>query len=89
MDDYIRREYALAVFGDLHPLDYNANAYYHKIQKLPSADVRPTVRGKWLLTLTHHYPYCSNCDWMPEEDEMTRGFYRFCPACGAEMRSEE
>lgn len=54
-------------------------------------DAAPTVEdvktGEWLRTPTA-YPYCSVCDWQPEEDEMTRGEYNFCPDCGADMRGK-
>jgi len=36
MSDLINREDAIAVFGDVHPLDHNANAYLSKIKALPS-----------------------------------------------------
>lgn len=51
------------------------------VAELPTAEPR---KGKWVKTVTA-YPYCSECDWMPEEDEMTHGFYRYCPWCGARM----
>lgn len=46
MTDYISREAALAIFGDVHPLDYNAQAYKYSIEKLPAADVVEVVRCK-------------------------------------------
>lgn len=49
----------------------------------PLEDVSPVVYGEWKHTVTG-YPYCSNCDWMPEEDEMLHTDY-FCPNCGAKM----
>lgn len=45
------------------------------------------VHGRWEYTMTG-YPYCSACGWMPEEDEMTHGFYDYCPRCGAKMDGE-
>ena len=39
-EDCISREAVLEIFGDIHPLDYNANAYVNKIKALPS--VQPT-----------------------------------------------
>lgn len=39
MTDYISREAVLKVFGDIHPLDYNATAYAEKIKSIPAADV--------------------------------------------------
>ena len=62
-------------------------AAYHA-QQLPSADVRENKIGVWERTPTG-YPYCSECGWMPEPDEMTHGCYDFCPGCGADMRKHK
>lgn len=57
-------------------LEWAVNA----VKELPTAE----KRGKWMKTVTF-YPYCSECDWMPEEDEMMHGLYSYCPNCGARM----
>lgn len=44
MTDYINREEVLAVFGDIHPLDHNANAYAKQIKHIPASDVVEVVR---------------------------------------------
>lgn len=36
MNDLISRQDAIDVFGDVNPLDHNANAYREKIKNLPS-----------------------------------------------------
>ena len=36
MDDLISRKAVLEIFGDVHPLDYNAKAYVKKIEELPT-----------------------------------------------------
>ena len=61
------------------------------IEKLPSADVRENVRGKWI---TDHlvstgggtYPVlrCSEC----ENQEPMLMAKKFCPNCGADMRGK-
>lgn len=37
--DFIRREAALAIFADAHPLDFNAEAYRRKLNQIPSENV--------------------------------------------------
>ena len=82
MTDYISREAALAVFGDVHPLDYNAQAYMHGIETLPVADVRENKKGKWK---PYNKSYiCSACG-----SPVSFWKSRFCPCCGADMREEE
>lgn len=85
-DDKILYQSELFAEGDGN---YNEQWFVFKddIDNQPTADVRENVRGEWKMTITA-YPYCSNCKWMPEEDEMTHGFYDFCPNCGADMRSK-
>ena len=42
MSDLIDRQAAIAALGDIHPLDYNAQAYKARIEKLPSAQPTQT-----------------------------------------------
>ena len=81
MDDYIRREAALRKCLDAK--DYN------RIRKIPAADVRPVVRGKWqdgetIFFCGVEYPMprvCSVCG----RGALDEPWY-FCPNCGADMR---
>ena len=41
MDELIRRGDAVAVFGDVHPLDYNAQACLSQIREIPAVDTWP------------------------------------------------
>lgn len=62
------------------------------ISGIPAADVRPVVRGKWVMVLGGHwwdvpdddyrYYECSNCGELSPNDEC----WNFCPNCGADMR---
>ena len=90
MAEYIKREDAIAVFGDIHPLDYNASAYVNAIKNLPSADVAPVVHGRWRRTPMACYGggviteyECSVC----EEHQVAESPY--CPNCGARMDEED
>lgn len=62
------------------------------IEKRPSADVRPVVRGKWIdgsenFTCGNYNAECSNCHanirWSGCDDD-----FNFCPKCGAMMMEE-
>lgn len=63
---------------------YTCEEIDETIDKQPTADVKPVVRGKW--TDTTHGLMCSAC-----ETHQVYGsrFYNFCPICGAEMRGEK
>ena len=55
-EDAISRQAVLEIFGDIHLLDYNAQAYANKIKALPS--VTPTVIEDIKAEIedsTHHY----------------------------------
>ena len=43
MTDYIDRQAAIDALGDIHPLDYNAQAYKARIEKLPSAQPQTSM----------------------------------------------
>jgi hypothetical protein len=68
---------------------------YHKglnlveyLDEVPTADVRPVVRGKWEVKSQKIRGYsidfykCSVCGNEPDEK------YNFCPQCGADMREK-
>ena len=56
------------------------------IDKLPTIEAEPVKHGRWERSPTG-YPFCSNCDWCPEEDDMTHGYYKYCPNCSAHMEN--
>ena len=55
------------------------------IDDATEADVRPVVRGEWIICSDGYYPYCSVCKNEPQGMVMTD----FCPNCGADMRGEQ
>lgn len=88
-DDTISRQEAINVFGDVHPLDYNAQTYLDKIKALPSAQPE---KGTWIevgreqgaLGIEYKTLRCSKCSW-----ESSLPIPRnFCPECGCDMRKE-
>ena len=64
----------------------DGSQYYleHERDAIPtvSAD-RP--QGEWKHTITWQ-PYCSNCEYVFDEDEEYSPFWKYCPMCGARMK---
>lgn len=83
-EDCISREAAIKVFGDVHPMDYNTQAYITNIQNLPPVTPQPKM-GRW-IPRSHVFgvAYCSECDFELKIDDTN-----YCPNCGAKMESEE
>ena len=91
MTDYISREAAIDA-ARIWNGDESTEAWIQSnLRKLPSADVRPVVRGKWIDRDDKYYGWnmwaCSACG---EEFVLTEGTpdmndYHFCPNCGARM----
>ena len=56
------------------------------IREIPAADVRPVVRGEWILYDSPHTDCkcCSNCKWIVAPSEAD--IFAFCPNCGADMK---
>ena len=59
-------------------------SYADAISKIPAADVRPVVRGKWVQVMGKYdwMVKCSRCNGVPLETS------DFCPNCGADMREK-
>lgn len=102
MAEYIEREAAIEALREC--VRAYPNSFYNGIEvartailKLPSADVAPVRRGRWvkirpLSTLDGTY-YCPCCGHETDiaDGEITPidvGFL-FCPNCGAKMEVEE
>lgn len=89
MSDYIKREDAINLVNNSILLCIEAN----DIERIPAADVRENVRGKWIHTDAFpHKVYCSVCfatylrneKWAAELPITLHP--NFCPNCGADMR---
>lgn len=88
----VELEKVLEVFGDVHPLDYNAQAYKNRIEQLKCYNL---PKGKWRHSdhfMSEDWYQCSNCKneifleqgTLPQNED-----YNYCPKCGADMRGEE
>ena len=79
-ESYISREAAIeAVESSLSFHSYAGGIAANTIAKLPAADVRPVVKGKWILK-DDGRAHCSMCD-TPGNSYV----WNFCPKCGAKM----
>lgn len=101
MTDYISRAELDAAFckASAPAFDNHGKAtfivdYVKVLETIPTADVRPVVRGQWIDRDDDYYGWnmwaCSACG---EEFVLTEGTpdmneYHFCPNCGADMRGE-
>lgn len=89
MDDFISREAALSAQNK----SMNLNEMRERLKRIPAADVRPVVRGEWVVSRTDYgwngaeFPThckCTECGReVPYQDKDN-----FCPNCGADMREE-
>lgn len=69
--------------------DFNAgwNACLNSIESIPSADVRPVVRGKWVNYGDEYRPDIRCCVCGQRKPILLGNFnFNFCPNCGADMR---
>ena len=89
MSDFISRQAAINIVCDDACDDCPDGGcdMYRRLKRLPAADVRPVVRGKWLDNAGNEE--CSICgmsfpDLFPLYDSAS-----FCPNCGADMREKE
>lgn len=58
------------------------------LYRIPAADVRPVVHGKWKNVKTGYI--CTNCKKHPGTMHGKQGAFlsNFCPNCGADMRGD-
>ena len=100
MTDCIRREDIGSTDFEIILCQADENKYksalvmlLEKIEKLPAADVRPVVRGKWNRTDAYpHRLYCSVCykTYLKNDELLERWEFplNYCPNCGAKMEVE-
>lgn len=95
MTEYIRREDLMERVGRWQL--NTREAIVEMIMSVPSADVRPVVRGRDIYnTVNGHCEFkCSVCGVELAEVYggyndfgLDGGYFNFCPNCGAQMESE-
>lgn len=104
MSEYIEREKFKAEVRRLstHYLnEWDTLGVLAAVDRIPAADVRPVVRGKWVDEKGNPVPFHRNCpasgaygvncsvcgEWLSASDEYSV-VGNFCPNCGADMREE-
>ena len=94
MKEYIEREKAIEAFDDpsveRYYGDVDPDSVIRVIERIPAADVRPVVRGKW--ERKRYGPWasrlkCSECEILFDIATDSPS-WNFCPNCGADMREE-
>ena len=91
MDDYISREAAkVELEAGLRFHSYAGGTASKIIDKIPSADVRPVVRARWIneyedVDDLDNFILCSRC----KESQPALYDFNFCPNCGAQMDLED
>lgn len=104
MADYIRREAAIKAVKSQTCWHYNNSmideqGIIFNIDKIPAADVRPVVMGRWLPHPGGYreWDICSVCKTgckrrsyvtVNGKEGVEEFSYSFCPWCGANMRSD-
>ena len=86
MADYIRREEAMEIVKRTSG-DYAAA--FVEIRRLPAADVKPTVHGRWIDHMVRDW-CCSECGEEIDKVRKVDGYCyddkpNYCPNCGAKM----
>ena len=87
MAEYIEREAVIDLLKEMRKdgkaIPWEGKDIFSALRKLPAADVRPVVRGRWVYNSPDdNIPYCSEC-LMPQDSECN-----YCPSCGADMKEK-
>lgn len=87
MAKYINKQAAIEAVNSVPAADWVSKRYAEALEKIPPADVRPVVRGRWIVHMNEMFPADSTieCDQCHEEQSAFISD-SFCPNCGADMR---
>jgi len=102
MADYIKREDAIDAIrekfftmsmcvsvDECKGMRYAQDLCAKTVERLPDADVRPVVHGRWVADGDgYHWTYnCSICGWKDGYPFNER--HNYCPNCGAKMEVQD
>ena len=95
MNDLISRQAAIDALKEkvFHNLSDEFYGAMQVLDELPSAEVEPVKRGKWIYDNQFHWyrASCSECGYKRVTDikaEKWNG-WKYCPNCGAQMDLKE
>lgn len=80
MAEYISKEAVLQKFLERGSGYIDMLTIKTMVDEIPSADVQPVKRGKWIGVDYDTYFECSECKHMTDWQ-----LYKYCPYCGARM----
>lgn len=104
MDEYIKKEAVLDLFGEVpaytgyetYPVGVHtficeiAPLIKDEIRKIPAADVAPVRHGHWIEHKHFHHDYYIDSTYECSECNVEESLTSdYCPHCGAKMRLEE
>lgn len=92
MDEFISREVAISIFDAKAEMAMGTpkecfHAAVKMIEKLPAADVKPVVHGKWTLNRDGSGK-CNECGITQKNVWDDDTCQRYCGICGARMDGE-
>lgn len=81
--EYIEREAALSAQNK----SMNLSECRKRLERIPAADVKPVVRGKWIAVASARGGHeCSECyEYAPSFQNGVEHTTNYCPNCGAMM----
>lgn len=84
--EYIEKQAAIDAVDSVPAADWVRKRYMGELERIPPSDVRPVVRGRWIVHYDDIWPTestreCSEC----HEEVPLLIDCKFCPNCGAEM----
>ena len=78
------------LYGDIGVCEMSIRQYLDNVgAELPAEDVRPVVRGRWVLDSDPGEPWryvCDQCGEVTKDTCMGKPRAAFCQMCGADMR---
>lgn len=60
-------------------------AMLQDLEELPAADVAPVEHSSWVQVNSTQEHYCNECGADYDLYAYCKGFYNYCPNCGAKM----